>query len=80
MALRAKAIVQSLGTFSKVQVADGVQDDYFGGDLTPEAILVKNILEGMYSSLETLMKLKVREDSLKKEEAFEGIHCHFFLA
>ena len=54
--MKTKTLVKTLTSFRMIPSGEGQED--FGGDLLPEAIVIKNILEGMHSSLETLMRLK----------------------
>ncbi len=76
--LKTKNVVKTLTSFKVFPGGEGGGDggggggggEDFGGDLLPEAIVVKNILEGMFSSLLTLMKLKVL--LLKTEGEEEG--------
>ncbi len=54
--MKTKTLVKTLTSFHIIPSGENQED--FGGDLLPEAIVIKNILEGMHSSLETLMRLR----------------------
>ncbi len=55
--MKTKTLVETL-TFFRVIPADAEDPSDLGSDLIPEAILVKNILEEMVSSLKTIVLIK----------------------